>query len=377
MGSFSAASPITLKPVQSAADRRLFARTAHRVYPKESPWIPPLDLIVMDYLNPANPFFRDGEGQAYVILERGRPVGRLLAHVWRRHHRLHKERVGYFGFFECQDNLPAARQLFEAAATFAQSHGCEILRGPFNMTAAQELGIVTSGFERAPTIDMVYTPPWYPKLLEQAAFTPCLRMHTWQNNDVRTINLEELRGPAQRALLASGVQIRPLHPIRRAADLEWARELVNAAFLGNWGFVPITPDEWALQTGPLIPILDPELVLYAESQGVPVGVTFAVPDFNRVFIHTRGRLVHPAAIRLLRGPSLKGAVVILFAVRKQYQGLGVSRLLNAALIEALQRRGYQQLSITWIASENTSSRAQAHALEMSPLHELAMFERKL
>jgi L-amino acid N-acyltransferase YncA len=67
--------------------------------------------------------------------------------------------------------------------------------------------------------------------------------------------------------------------------------------------------------------------------------------------------------------------VILFAVRKQYQGLGVSRALNAELVRALRRGGYRSLAITWIAAENDASRAQAEALGMNELHSLCMYER--
>ena len=49
--------------------------------------------------------------------------------------------------------------------------------------------------------------------------------------------------------------------------MELVREVVNAAFLGNWGFVPITKEEWELQTGALLPILDPQLVILADNQG--------------------------------------------------------------------------------------------------------------
>jgi hypothetical protein len=159
--------------------------------------------------------------------------------------------------------------------------------------------------------------------------------------------------------------------------MELVRELVNAAFLGNWCFVPITREEWCLQVGTLIPLLDPSLVLLAEVEGVPVGVTLAVPDFNHVIHRLDGRLFHPAVLGLLRRPIAPDVAVILSAVRKQYQGLGVSRRLNAELVRALRRGGYRGLAITWIADGNAGSLAQAAALEMQPLHELMMVERDL
>jgi hypothetical protein len=105
-------------------------------------------------------------------------------------------------------------------------------------------------------------------------------------------------------------------------------------------------------------------------------VTFAVPDFNRILRTMNGSLLTPKVVKLLRGAT-DAAVVILFAVRKQYQGLGVSRLLNAELVRALKRGGYRSLAVTWIASGNHASRAQVAALNMKPLHNLAMVEKEV
>src|SRR5437867_7576792 len=135
---------LTVRPVESRGERRRFAAVAREVQPPGSPWVRPLDAVLLDYLHPRrNPFYGAGEGRAFLAADGGRDVGRVLAHVWRRHAALHAERVGYFGFFECIDDPAAASALLDAAAAFARERGCSVLRGPFDMTAAQEIGIVT------------------------------------------------------------------------------------------------------------------------------------------------------------------------------------------------------------------------------------------
>jgi GNAT superfamily N-acetyltransferase len=369
---------LALREVRTAADRREFARAARALYPADSPWVRPLDSIVRDYLHPArNPFYRDGAGQAFLAVRDGRVVGRILAHVWERYARLHGERTGFFGFFECEDNQGTANALLDEAVKLARSQHCTVLRGPFHMTAAQEIGFVTSGFDAVPAIDMVYTPPWHAALYEAAGFRRCLEMTTWLNSDLGMLDADAIMPPERRAKLkAMGISIRPIRRWHRNADMEYVRELTNAGFLGNWGFVPISRPEWELQVGALLPLLDANLILLAEVHGVPIGVTFAVPDFNRILRTMNGSLLTPKVVKLLRGAT-DAAVVILFAVRKQYQGLGVSRLLNAELVRALKRGGYRSLAVTWIASGNHASRAQVAALNMKPLHNLAMVEKEV
>jgi len=298
-----------------------------------------------------------------------------MAHVWRRHHDLHGERVGYFGFFECSNDSEAAALLLKTATHFARDNKCNTIRGPFNMTGAQEAGILTGGFDRAPAADMVYTAPWYPTLLEQNGFHKCLEMQTRSQDNVASLHLDKIAARCRENLMGNGIRLRCLSAFPRNAGMEMVRDVVNAAFLGNWGFVPITRKEWELQTGALLPILDPSLIILATLQEVAIGVTLAVPDFNRVFRKTGGRLLHPAALALFGKSKLKEVVVILCAVRKQYQSLGIGRLINAELLRSMRRGAYQALSTTWIGGENTPSLASTDAFGLTCRHTVAMYER--
>lgn len=370
---------LSIRVINSKRDLREFIRLPAGIYPKDSPWVRPLDQALADYLRiDHNPFFQDGVARAFLVERDGRFVGRILAHVWSRHQKLHAERTGYFGFLECAHDPAAARLLLDSAADFARDQGCDWLRGPFNMTAAQEMGIMTAGFDHAPAVDMVFTAPWYPQLLADAGFSSCLSMRTWRNPDIGEIDADNLITPRHRELqLRWKMSVRTLRRGHRSTDLELVREVVNSGFLGNWSFVPITREEWKLQVGPVVPLLDPELVLLAEVRGIVVGVTLCVPDFNELLRSMQGKLLHPAALRLLHRRPTDGALVILFAVRKQFQGLGVNRLLNAELVRRLKRRGYRSLAITWVADTNAASLAQARALGMQPLHDVAMYERRI
>jgi len=368
---------LSIQQVRSRREHAEFISVPESIYLCDSPWVQPPNMVVKGYLDKKNPFYRDGVGEGFVVRRREKIVGRIMAHVWNRHHRLHGERVGYFGFFECKYDHEAAALLLDAAADFVRDHECDVIRGPFNMTGAQEVGILTGGFDQAPAVDMVYTAPWYPVLLEQNGFQKCLEMQTRTQHDVTGLDPDVIAEGYRDSKTSNGVQLRCLISRRRNEEMEMVRDVVNASFLGNWGFVPITRQEWELQTGALLPILDPSLVILATVQDVVVGVTLAVPDFNRVFRKTAGRLFHPAALGLFGRSKLKEVVVILCAVRKQYQGLGIGRLLNAELLRRVREGGYASLSTTWIGAQNASSLASSDAFGMTQRHTLAMYERGL
>ena len=137
------------------------------VYGTRSPWVPPLDGDLRRMLDRRkNPFFRHGTALPLLATDgTGRPLGRILAHVYHRHNVRHGERAAFFGYFECRGDPGAAQALVAAAAELGAQHGCTILRGPFNMTAMQEMGILVEGFDAAPAVDETYTAPYYPALL--------------------------------------------------------------------------------------------------------------------------------------------------------------------------------------------------------------------
>ncbi len=365
---------ITIEDVNSRQLQKIFINLPVSIYKNDAAWIQPLDIVTRDAIDFShNPFYTTGNGKAFLAKKGNHYVGRILAHVSKRHHKLHQENVCYFGLFECTDDKEAAQALLEAAATFARNHSCSVLRGPFNLTAAQEIGLMTGGFGNAPAIDMVYTPEWYPELLKHCGFSACLTMQTWKNHDITALFSEEKSPSIHPPSLY--ITTRSLKFWKRSNDLENVRELINSAFLGNWGFIPITHEEWKAQIGALIPFLDPNLIIIAEHQGIPVGVTFAIPDYNKVIRFVNGKLLHPLIVGLLLPNRLKSAVVILFAVRKQFQNLGISHTLNKALIHNLHKTGYTDIATTWIADANLASLSQTSLLNMTPLHQLSMFEK--
>jgi len=225
-GTFSA------QAVSSRADLREWISLPRRaIYAPSSPWVPPLDQDLRRMLDQKkNPFFLHGEAQAFLARDKdGNVAGRILAHVSHRHTVRHHERAALFGYFECCNERAAARTLLEAAGAFGRQRGCEVLRGPFNMTAMQEMGIVQDGFHKAPAVDEIYSAPYYPALLQACGLTPTFPVSTFRIDDITTIDVEALvHGERQRRLLADGrLRIRAANPQAAAHEFETLRELLN------------------------------------------------------------------------------------------------------------------------------------------------------
>jgi GNAT superfamily N-acetyltransferase len=373
---------VTVAQARSGAELREWIRFPRlHVYPDSGPWVPPLDGDLRRMLDRRNnPFFQHGEAQPYLARDAsGRVVGRVLASIYHRHNVRHGERAAFFGYFECIDDTQVARALVDAAAAYGAERGCTLLRGPFNMTAMQEMGILVEGFAAAPAVDETYTAQYYPALLEGAGLRAVFPVTTFRLDGLEAINPDALLGERHRALLANGrMRIRAANLREFRREIETLRELLNDSFYENPHFVPITHDEFFFQIGPYRRLMDSEISLVAELDGVPCGFVVTVPDYNLLLKRMNGTLGPSALLTFLRGRSqIRDAVLIIMGVELQLQGQGVMRVLQAELLRALRRKGYRRLTITWVADVNAKSLGTMHALGARPLHQLTLYERPI
>ena len=104
---------ILVSPVQDEAGREEFLRFPWRIYRQDPYWVPPLLPEQRKFLDPRRgPFFEIGEAQYFLAYRRGEPVGRISAHLNRRHDEYHGADTGFWGFFEAVQDQEVANALF-------------------------------------------------------------------------------------------------------------------------------------------------------------------------------------------------------------------------------------------------------------------------
>ena len=68
-------------------------------------------------------------------------------------------------------------------------------------------------------------------------------------------------------------------------------DVYNAAWARNWGFIPMSKEEFALMGKEMKQILKPEMVLIGEVKGRVVGFALALPDINQALKPADGKLL--------------------------------------------------------------------------------------
>ena len=116
----------------------------------------------------------------------------------------------------------------------------------------------------------------------------------------------------------------------------------------------MTEAEFRQAAAALKPLADPRLVLLAEKEGIPVGLAFALPDFNEVLHKLRGRLFPVGWVRLLFRGKVRSARILLLGVTKELRGSGLDILLCEQLIRNGLNAGYVQAEAAWILEDNAA-----------------------
>ena len=147
--------------------REAFVALPYELHRDLPGWTPPLRRDARAVLDPArNPFYDHAERELFLARRGGRVVGRIAAIHDRLHEATHRDRVGFFGFFESVDDPAVAIALIEAAAGWARGRGRDTLRGPVNPSINDEAGLLVDGFDTPSVLMMPHNPCHYPALLE-------------------------------------------------------------------------------------------------------------------------------------------------------------------------------------------------------------------
>lgn len=370
-------------PVQSRRDLRRFIDYPYRLHRDAPYWVPPLRLDMADTLSPKkNPFFAHGRLQAFVAVDdTGKVVGRIAGIVNGQHLEKYDDKVGFFGFLECEERYETAGNLLDAAAAWILDQGLTAMRGPANPTLNDTAGLLVDGFDRKPSLLMPYNPPYYEEYLLRWGLGRVMTMWAYYLH-AKFVRTERLRrGAAIVHRRNPGLSIRTVDMSRFDEELRIVREIFNEAWADNWGFVPITEAEFAHLARRLKQILDPRMLFLVEKDGEPVAFVISIPNVNQALHGIRnGRLLPFGILKLwatMKLGSIREVRIPLMGVRKKYQGRALDVLAVLETIEKGLGYGYEACEMGWVLDHNHVLRNLMEAMGGVVDKEYALFEKSL
>lgn len=366
----------TVVPVTTHADRRRFVDVPYARYARDRHWVPPLRRDEHRRLSPRNPFLAHADITLWLAIDEGRVTGRIAAIDDRLHNETHHEAITWFGFLEAADERSAAA-LLSAVEQHARARGSATLRGPANPSLNESAGLLIEGFDTDPSVLMPYNPPEYAAWVEAFGCRKVKDLLAW-HLDLGTGPCERVARIADRVGRRPGIEVRSISLAAFDRELQALARLYGRAWRDNWGFVAPTEAEMRQLAGDLRPIVDPDVVLFAEMYGEPVACAVAIPNINRVLKRMRGRLFPFGIVHFLRRRAIIDDVrVVLLGVDPDVRLTGLYPLLIAELQRRAVARGYRSAELSWTLEDNDAVNAGIEAAGARRSKTYRLYEKPL
>ena len=345
---------ISIVRVESEEQLKQFIEYPYKLYEKDKYWVPPLKRDVHHLFDKSgNPFWNHSERELYLVFRNKHLVGRVAGIVDRNFIEFWKENTGYFGFFECEEDVEAARALFDAVRKFLREKGMDKFIGPMNPSTNDECGFLLEGYFSSPVIMMTYTPEYYHELAKASGLVKAKDLYAYYVNtdDAPLEYLERICTIVRRRV--HDIKIRCVNMKDFANEVKKIQEVYNDAWSPNWGFVPMTDAEFKEIANNLKPLIVPELVFIIELNNVPAAVSLTVPNYNEILKKVKGKLGPIGLLKFLYYKNkIKEVRLVIMGVRRQFQKMGLESLLYMESFKVGKRLGYQGGELSWTLEDN-------------------------
>ncbi len=347
---------VAVSVCQTSRENNQFEKVAEDLLFADPAFIPPFPGSIAKYLSPQSAFHRrHGEIHPLVAWRDGNPVGRIAAIINRSHNEHYQDKVGFFGFFDCEDNQETANALFSKAAEILRHKGCASVRGPYNPSINDECGLLVQGFQHPPYIGLTWNPSYYENLVTAEGFAPVCTSYGFQ------LPLHRLELPGRlirivdRVTRRSRLMLRPIRLAQLEEELQIIHEVYNDTLKRNWGFVPITMDDLLFAAGDMRAIADPEMILIAEQDGQNAGVGLSLPNINELLalIKNTPRWLRPLHLLwLMKTRRINSARQVVYGISPRFRDRGLHGWLLKEQFACAKAR-YAHAELGWIEDTNT------------------------
>jgi GNAT superfamily N-acetyltransferase len=357
--------------------RRAFVEWPYRHYAGHPQFVPMLRRDEHRRFDPRHNAFLEHAGiTLWLAFSGARIVGRIAAIDDRLHSEVHGEAITWFGFLEATDPI-AAKDLLAAVETHAKRRGSTAVRGPVNPSLHEAAGLLIDGFDDMPYALMAWNPPAYRAYVESAGYAKAKDLFAW-DLDLSAPLPVRLRRIADRVKQRHGITVRPVKLDRFDAELDILKRLYRAAWADNWGFVPPTDAEIRQLAVELRPVADPDLVLFAEMDGEPVGCAVSIPDVNQVLKRMNGRLLPFGVFHFLRRKRIVTRLrMLMLGVLPAVRRTGLYPLLVAEAWDRAVRNGYTRAEVGWTLEDNELINAGIEATGATRYKTYRLYEKPL
>ncbi|MFC2048702.1 N-acetyltransferase [Elusimicrobiota bacterium] len=344
--------------VESKKDLEKFIKFPWQVYKGNKNWVPPLIMDIKAKFNPkTNPFFAHSQIQPFLAYKDDKIVGRIVGILNNNHNKTFNEKTGFFGFFEILEDYEAAKSLLDKASEWVKSQGMDTLRGPANFSSNDDWGLLIDNYETTPMLLMPYNPPYYKSFLEKYGFEKAKDVLAYEMSTEHVFP-ERILKIIEYAKKKQKISIRTIDMKKYWDEVKILKKIYNDAWEQNWGFIPMTDEEFDHLAKELKTIVDPRFCFFVMHEDNPVGLSVCLPNANEALIKIKdGKLFPFGLLKLLYYiKKIKSGRLMILGVNKEFRNKGIEPMLFDVTMKAARAAGWEWGEMSWVLEDNVLMR---------------------
>jgi len=346
-----------IKEVNTKSELIRFIKSQWNFYKNDKFWVPPVIADRMKTLNKEkNPFFHHSEIQLFIAERDRQIIGRIAAIKNDNHNKTHNDKAGFWGFFECVNEQAVANALFDKAAEWLRTRGLDKMIGPENPSMNDEIGMLYEGYDSSPMILMTYNPPYYNDLCVNYGFEKGKDVYAYILKNYESFKTDKIMRMQGLIRERYGITIRQINLKNKkqfVEDVRVLKEIYNAAWQPNWGFVKWTDEEFDFIANDLRMTADERLGVIAEVKGKIAGFGLALPDLNQILKYNkRGTMLGAIWQMMTKKKQINQCRIIALGVIPEYQKTGLDVVLYYEVGDRGVSNGYPIGEASWILEDN-------------------------
>ncbi|WP_373493339.1 hypothetical protein [Aquiflexum sp.] len=355
---------IEIKTVLTGKEKKEFIGFPYLLHKGNKQWIAPLRINQKELFSEQHPFWKVNKKQFFLAFINKKCVGRIAAFTNIDYESYFKTSTGFFGFLEAIDDVRVFIALLSKAEEFLKSLGYKTICGPLNPSIHFELGVLVKGFELPPYFMQTYNKSYYDQYITKYGFIKLKDFFSYKLVTKDFIQTEKMIRVQTFLQKKYEIKIRTPDLKNFNAEIKIFFELYNNAFVGHWGFSPISWEDFKFLAKDMKMILDKEMILIAEKNQVPIAFLLALPNLNEVLSKIKNGYLFPFGFLklLLSKGNIKGVRVITVAIKREWEHLGIGSILYPEIAIRARRQGYENAELSWVVEDNIKMNKISKAL---------------
>ena len=244
------------------------------------------------------------------------------------------------------DDPEVSSALFSTVEAYAREKGCDEVHGPLGFTDLDSEGMLVDGFDEKGMFITFYNFPYYRMHLERLGYGKDVDWIEFLIDipyDERTVSrMEKL---SERVLRYSKLHVAEVTSRKQYGPLlEKVFALVNEAYAGLYGTVPISEEQIRRYAKKFIPIVDPRLTCFVlDENDKLVSFGISAPSMADALKRSRGRLFPFGWIGVLKALKTNDTLdLFLIAVSNEYRNMAVNAVVMYHILKGCHSMGIRK-----------------------------------